>query len=137
MLTAALAACGATLALLLLVALQPRAVSLLAPRGSVRAGLTAGWARPPAWPSRFAARQGRVQMLSEALPAGVPAGVNPGNGPAPSWADATAWARGEIKPAGMAPGPWKTTWRAVKDEDRQLGVSSVKSTTPNMPGNIF
>jgi hypothetical protein len=76
-------------------------------------------------------------MLSEALPAGVPAGVNPGNGPAPSWADATAWARGDIKPAGMAPGPWKTTWRAVKDEDRQLGVSSVKSTTPNMPGNIF
>ena len=123
-----MAACGATLAFLLLVALQPRAVSLLAPRGPVRAAR-------PVWPSRFAARQGRVQMLSE--PAGVPEGVKPGKGPAPSWADSTAWARGEIKPAGMAPGPWKTTWRAVKDEDRQLGVSSVKSTTPNMPGNIF
>jgi len=37
----------------------------------------------------------------------------------------------------MAPGPWKTTWRAVKDEDRHLGVPSVKSTTPTMPDNIF
>ena len=116
----ALAAAAATLlvAMLLLVTHQPRATLL-------------------ARPVRRAAQHARQQMLSEVLPPGVPAGVHPGDGPAPSWADAAAWARGHIKPAGMAPGPWKTTWRAVKDEDRHLGVPSVKSTTPTMPDNIF
>lgn len=64
---------------------------------------------------------------------GLPAGLTPGEGPAPSYLSAKAWARGQVKPAGLAPGPWSTSWRAVKDEDRQLGVNTARSTTPDMP----
>jgi len=78
-----------------------------------------------------------LSRLVLALPPGIPAGTVPGDGPCPNYLDATAWARGEIKPAGLAPGPWSTSWHAVKDEDEKLGVKSAKNTTPTMPADIF
>lgn len=110
-----------------------------------------GWANPfghdqsnaPVLPANiFKVKQGRLQMLSECL-AGttgkncIPASLTPGDGPAPVYLDAKAWARGKIKPAGMAPGPWKTSWRAVTDEDKHLGVKSSSNMTPSMPDNLF
>ena len=50
-------------------------------------------------------------------------------GKAPKGLDKPAWMRGLIKPADLAPGPWETSWRAVKD--------GLKSTTPALPWEIF
>ena len=136
---------GATL-VLVIVAQQGHPTSLLAAPKTFGASAV-GWSNPlghnsktPVMPRNiFKQKQGRMQMLSDSnsLPAGVPAGLHPGEGPAPSYLSAKAWARGEIKPAGLAPGGWSTSWRAVKDEDRHLRVKSVKSSTPDMPSNLF
>ena len=45
---------------------------------------------------------------------GLPAGLTPGEGPAPSYLSAKAWARGQVKPAGLAPGSQFTCFTGTK-----------------------